>query len=166
MTSACDMAGASSHLVSKGCSIYRWMYAEEPPSRRPLLCSSWRRQRGLERGRIYPGELRSAAARPTAPAFVARGVKGRRNVAPHHQGWTHDHHPDAVCRDWMAERDGFEPEISLAVLPRTQSETPVPVPAVNAGKLPMDGCAEGHHRLAGSTNSWRSLTLGQCARCV
>ncbi len=28
-----------------------------------------------------------------------------------------------------AERDGFEPEISLAVLPRTQSETPVPVPS-------------------------------------
>jgi hypothetical protein len=27
---------------------------------------------------------------------------------------------------FVAERDGFEPEISLAVLPSTQSETPVP----------------------------------------
>jgi hypothetical protein len=44
----------------------------------------------------------------------------------------------------LAERDGFEPEISLAVLPRTQSETPVLCPsqawaaqkAVNAANLP------------------------------
>ena len=28
--------------------------------------------------------------------------------------------------DWVVERDGFEPEVSLAVLPTTQSETPVP----------------------------------------
>jgi hypothetical protein len=37
------------------------------------------------------------------------------------------------------ERDGFEREISLSVSPRTQSETPVQVPAVNAAKLPMGG---------------------------
>ena len=29
-----------------------------------------------------------------------------------------------VCRDCMVERDGFEPEISLAVLPNTQSKLP------------------------------------------
>jgi hypothetical protein len=32
----------------------------------------------------------------------------------------------SLRRDCAVERDGFEPEISLAVLPRTQSETPVP----------------------------------------
>ncbi len=51
--------------------------------------------------------------------------------------------------DYLVERDGFEPPICLAVLPRTQSETPVPVRAVNAVKLPMDGFVEGQHRLAG-----------------
>jgi hypothetical protein len=62
----------------------------------------------------------------------------------------------------VAERDGFEPEISLAVLPRTQSETPVPVPsdldktAVNARKLPMDGSVESQRRLAGCMIFWRS----------
>ena len=43
------------------------------------------------------------------------------------------------------------------VLPKTQSETPVPAPsearapmaAMNAAKLPVDGSVEGHHRLAG-----------------
>ena len=32
----------------------------------------------------------------------------------------------AIALRYLAERDGFEPEISLAVLPSTQSETPVP----------------------------------------
>src|SRR5208282_4055612 len=31
--------------------------------------------------------------------------------------------------DFLVERDGFEPEISLTVLPRTQSETPRTVPS-------------------------------------
>ena len=39
-------------------------------------------------------------------------------------------------------------------------------PALNAAKLPTDGSVVGHRRLAGWTNSWRSRTLGQCARCV
>jgi len=73
--------------------------------------------------------------------------------------------------DFLVERDGFEPEISLTVLPRTQSETPVRrleqvKPALNAAKLPTDGSVVGHRRLAGWTNSWRSRTFGQCARCV
>jgi hypothetical protein len=66
-----------------------------------------------------------------------------------------------VWGDWLVERDGFEPEISLVVLPSTQSQTPVPVSAVHAAKLPMDGSVEGNHRLAGWTNSWRSRTPGQ-----
>ena len=32
----------------------------------------------------------------------------------------------SVWRDWMVEKDGFEPEIPFSVLPSTQSETPVP----------------------------------------
>ena len=28
--------------------------------------------------------------------------------------------------EWLVERDGFEPEVSLAVSPTAQSETPVP----------------------------------------
>jgi hypothetical protein len=38
---------------------------------------------------------------------------------------------------FVAERDGFEPEIPLAVLPGPRSETPVSVPEMNAAKLPM-----------------------------
>src|SRR5271165_5633546 len=32
----------------------------------------------------------------------------------------------AQARKWLVGRDGFEPEVSLAVLPTAQSETPVP----------------------------------------
>jgi hypothetical protein len=39
---------------------------------------------------------------------------------------------------FVAERDGFEPEISLAVLTRTQSETPVPVPSPQRGSPPFE----------------------------
>ena len=38
----------------------------------------------------------------------------------------------SVCRDCMVERDGFEPEVSLAVLPTAQSETPVPPKSATA----------------------------------
>ena len=80
----------------------------------------------------------------------------------------------AARADCLVVLNGFEPEISLTVLPRTQSETPVRrllrleqvKPALNAAKLPTDGSVVGHRRLAGWTNSWRSRTLGQCARCV
>ena len=66
----------------------------------------------------------------------------------------------------------FEPEISLVVLPTTQPQTPArclfdhPKLAVNAAELPVDGFVEGHHRLAGWTNSYRNRTPGQGARCV
>jgi hypothetical protein len=49
----------------------------------------------------------------------------------------------------LAEEDGFEPEIPLAVLPRTQSETSVQLSAVNTARLPTHGlygvCLSSHH---------------------
>lgn len=47
-----------------------------------------------------------------------------------------DDRGEAYVRNCLVERDGFEPEISLAVLPRTQSETPVTTAAPG-------GCAPG-----------------------
>ncbi len=52
----------------------------------------------------------------------------------------------AAHAHFLVERDGFEPEISVAVLPRTQSEKSVQLPAVNAARLPMDGTVEASSR--------------------
>jgi hypothetical protein len=52
-------------------------------------------------------------------------------------GYSRRQESTPVPGDCVVERDRFELEISLAVLPGTQSQTPIPVPAVNAAKLPM-----------------------------
>jgi len=64
----------------------------------------------------------------------------------------------SVCRDCMVERNGFEPEISVAVLPSTQSETLVPrIGTLTLTPETRENVSQSRRAIAAS------LSVGNCA---
>ena len=79
-----------------------------------------------ERALAVARGIDNAGSRASALAAVAERLPLPTRQAAEMSAYSAREEITSVWCDWVVERDGFEPEVPLAVLPTAQSETPVP----------------------------------------